>query len=184
MRHSMSRFQNGKLLSKFAKLQRCFHLLRGISILEILITHSLGALTKDIIFEWIHLSPEIYVAGTQKADMHVKLWYWANHFSVVALSYPFFYFYFFKCLFNFEIQKREGEREREKASGGGAESEGETENPKQAPHCQCKARFRAWTHKLWDHDLSWSQTLNQLSHSGAHHTPPLPATNSLKRGNM
>ena len=33
--------------------------------------------------------------------------------------------------------------------------------------CQHRARRRAWTHEPWDHDLSWSQTLNQLSHPGA-----------------
>ena len=37
----------------------------------------------------------------------------------------------------------------------------------QAPSRQPRARCRAWTHKPWDHDLSWSQMLNQLSHPGA-----------------
>lgn len=68
----MSRFQNGKLLSKFGKLQRCSHVWRRISILEILV-YTLGALTNDAIFERIYLAPEIYMAGTQRADVHVKL---------------------------------------------------------------------------------------------------------------
>ena len=33
----------------------------------------------------------------------------------------------------------------------------------QALSCQHRARHRAWTHKPWDHDLSWSRTLNRLS---------------------
>ena len=28
---------------------------------------------------------------------------------------------------------------------------------KQAPHCQCRDWHRAWTHELWDHDLSRNQ---------------------------
>ena len=53
--------------------------------------------------------------------------------------------------------------EREGASRGGAEKE-EKENPKQAPHCQVECG--AQTHELRDHDLSRSQTLSQLNHSG------------------
>ena len=37
----------------------------------------------------------------------------------------------------------------------------------QAPNCQHRARCRAQTHELWDHDLSWSQTPNWLSHPGS-----------------
>ena len=33
--------------------------------------------------------------------------------------------------------------------------------------CQHSPQHRAQTHKLWDHDLSWSQTLNRVSHPGA-----------------
>ena len=36
----------------------------------------------------------------------------------------------------------------------------------QAPSCQLRAWHRAWTHEVWDHDLSQSRTLNQLSHQG------------------
>ena len=38
----------------------------------------------------------------------------------------------------------------------GAERE-ESENPKQALCCQSRARCRAWSHLLWDHDLSWNK---------------------------
>ena len=37
----------------------------------------------------------------------------------------------------------------------------------QALSCQHRAQHGAWTNKLWDYDLSWSWTLNQLSHPGA-----------------
>ena len=37
----------------------------------------------------------------------------------------------------------------------------------QALNCQHRAWHGAWTHELWDHDLSRSQTLNRLSHPGA-----------------
>ena len=36
----------------------------------------------------------------------------------------------------------------------------------QAPHYQHTARCGAQTHEPWEHDLSWSRTLNQLSHPG------------------
>ena len=38
----------------------------------------------------------------------------------------------------------------------------------QVPSCQHTAKHGAWTHKLWDQDLSWSQLLNLLSQPGAH----------------
>ena len=40
-------------------------------------------------------------------------------------------------------------------------------NRLQALNCQHRALHGARTHELWDHDLSWSRTLNQLSHPGA-----------------
>ena len=55
--------------------------------------------------------------------------------------------------------------ERAHMSRGGAERG--RENPKPALHGQCRAQHRAWTRELRDHDLSQSQTLNQLSHPGA-----------------
>ena len=60
--------------------------------------------------------------------------------------------------------------ERDNVSRGGAEREGDTESEagsRPALSCQHRAQCGAWTHELRDHDLSWSQTLNQLSHPGA-----------------
>ena len=73
------------------------------------------------------------------------------------------------------IFERERERERERASAHtqrrGREREGDRIWSRlQALSCQHRDRRGAQTHKLWDHDLSWSQTLNRLSHPGA---PPL-----------
>ena len=41
-----------------------------------------------------------------------------------------------------------------------------TEDSKWALCWQQRAWCRAWTHKLWDHDLSWSLIPNWLSHPG------------------
>ena len=55
----------------------------------------------------------------------------------------------------------------DRASRGGAEREGDTiQSRLQALSNQHRAWRRAQTHKLWDHDVSQSRTLNQLSHSG------------------
>ena len=43
----------------------------------------------------------------------------------------------------------------------------------QALSCQHRARCGARTHKPLNHDLSWSQMLNQLSHPGTPRTPDL-----------
>ena len=65
------------------------------------------------------------------------IWY-LNYFS---LSFKFIYF----------------ERDRDCMSEGGAERGRERENPKQALHCQHRARCRVQTHKLRDGDLSQNQ---------------------------
>ena len=41
----------------------------------------------------------------------------------------------------------------------------------QAPSCQHRDQCRAHTHEPWDHDLSWSRTLNWLSHPGSQRAP-------------
>ena len=66
-------------------------------------------------------------------------------------------FFFFKFIYFWE---------REKAQVGEGQTMREKENPKQAVCCQRGAWCGAWIHKPWDHDLSWSQTLNPLSHPG------------------
>ena len=50
--------------------------------------------------------------------------------------------------------------------GGGGQRDRETQNPKQAPgsELQHRAWHGAWTHELWDHDLSCRWTFNQMSH--------------------
>ena len=66
------------------------------------------------------------------------------------------------------IFDRERERERARMSGGGAErGRHRIWSRLQAPSCQHRARCGAPTHEPWDHDLSRSQKLNQLSHPGA-----------------
>ena len=56
----------------------------------------------------------------------------------------------------------EGQRERERKRG-----RHRIQSRLQALSCQHRAWCRAQTHELWDHDLSWSWTLNRLSHPGA-----------------
>ena len=58
------------------------------------------------------------------------------------------------------------ERQRQSTSRGGAETEGDTESEAGSRLGQHRARCRARTHELWDHDLSQSRTPNRLSHPG------------------
>ena len=72
-----------------------------------------------------------------------------------------------KC-FNVFERERERERERRRVSGGGAErGRPRIRSRLQALSCQHTAWHGAWTHKPWDHDLSRSWMLNQLSYPGA-----------------
>ena len=50
---------------------------------------------------------------------------------------------------------------------GEEQREREAEDLKCTLHWQQRAWCRAWTHKLWDHCLSQSRTLNPLCHPGA-----------------
>ena len=53
----------------------------------------------------------------------------------------------------------------ERAQAGEEQKERGTEDLKHAPRCwQQWSQCGAWTHKLWDHDLSQSWTFNWLSH--------------------
>ena len=62
------------------------------------------------------------------------------------------------------------ETERDRAWGGEGQRGGDRIGSRlQDPSCQHRARHGARTHKLQDHDLNQSRTLNQLSHPG---TPP------------
>ena len=64
----------------------------------------------------------------------------------------------------------ERERESTRMSRGGAGWEGETENPRQIPHCQCKAWLEPTNHDIMTWAEIKSQTLNRLRHPG---TPSL-----------
>ena len=63
----------------------------------------------------------------------------------------------FVCLL---VYKREIETEAECEQGMGRKRETEFEAVSKALHCQHRAWCGAWTHELWDHDLSWRWTLN------------------------
>ena len=59
----------------------------------------------------------------------------------------------------------------ERACKWGRFRERRRKNPKQSPHWQETEWRGDQTHEMWDHDVSWSQMLNQLSHqvSPPHH---------------
>ena len=57
-------------------------------------------------------------------------------------------------------------RERQHVNRGRGRQTGR-QDLKRAPCWQQRVWCGARTHKPWDHDLSWSQKLNQLSHPGA-----------------
>ena len=80
--------------------------------------------------------------------------------------------YFFLFIFIFEERERE-ERETWNTSGGRGRQRRRQriQSRLQALRCQHRARCGARTHGMRDHDLSQSQMLNQLSHSGAPHSP-------------
>ena len=75
--------------------------------------------------------------------------------------YLFYFILFF--IFLMFIFEREWETEDER---GRSRERGRhrIRNRLQAPSCQYRACRGAWTHKPWDHDPSWSWTLNWLSH--------------------
>ena len=79
-------------------------------------------------------------------------------------------------------RQRQRDREREIQSvsrGGGHQRERKIQNPKQAPGSELSAQSPMWGLNpwTWDHDLSWSQMLNWLSHPGT----PIISQGSLSR---
>ena len=72
-----------------------------------------------------------------------------------------FEFFFNVYLF---LRQRETEHEQGRSRERGRHRIG---NRLQALSCQHRAWRGARTHGPWDHDLSWSRTLNQPSHPGA-----------------
>ena len=99
-------------------------------------------------------------------------------FKLFAEWYFFYQLYFFKKIFLMFVS--ETERDRAWVGGGGRErGRHRIRSRLQALSCQQGAWREAQTHKPWDHDLSWSWSLNRLSHPGDPHqlyfwsTPPL-----------
>ena len=87
---------------------------------------------------------------------------------------PFLSFSFFNVYLFLRERERETETETEtETQTGHKQGRGrEGGRPRirsrlQALSCQHRAGGRAQIHEQWDHDLSWSQTFNHLSHSGA-----------------
>ena len=74
----------------------------------------------------------------------------------------------FLNFFKFKVYLFLREREREREQGRGRETwRHRIWSRRQSLNRQHRAQCGAWTHKLWDHDLSWSRMLTQLSHWGA-----------------
>ena len=70
----------------------------------------------------------------------------------------------FSCFYLF-LKVRERETEHEKGRSRERRRH-RIRSRLQALSCQHRAQSGAWTHVPWDHDLSWSWTLNRLSHPG------------------
>ena len=87
----------------------------------------------------------------------------------LCIHHRIFSFYSYICILFTNLLNVYLFFERESTSGEGTERNRDTESEAgcKALSCQQRARCRAWTHKPWDHDLSWSWTFNQLSHPGA-----------------
>ena len=89
---------------------------------------------------------------------------WLQGLYVATNRLNFFSFYSFLKKFIYLFWKRERER---KWAGEGQIKRG-AEDPKQAFCWPQRVQCGAWTHELWDHDLSHqSRMLNRLSHLGA-----------------
>ena len=115
-------------------------------------------------FSWLsHVLVTLYKLLTFSKPQSTRLWKRDNDNHFKGLFWKLHYF--FKCLFIFEKGR---ERETDRAWAGEGSKRG-TEDPKQALCWQQRAQCRAWTHKPQDHDLSWSQMLNQLNHPGTSH---------------
>ena len=97
-------------------------------------------------------------------------WQIFDYFQLLAFTNKFiwiFMYRFFQKIYLF-IFEREGETESEWRRHR-ERGRHRIQSRPQAPNCQHRARCRARTHKPWDHDLSQSWLLNQLSHPGTPH---------------
>ena len=88
------------------------------------------------------------------SDEHCQFFYVGKK----GLYFPFFSFFFPLFL---------RERDRAWVGEGQRERERDRQTDRQTHSCQHRAPCRAQTHEMWDHDLSQSWMLNQLSHPGA-----------------
>ena len=84
----------------------------------------------------------------------------SNHSCIHVINWSW-YIYFFNVYLFLRDRERQHERGRGREIG-----RHRTWRRLQALSCQHRARRGARTHKLWDHDLSRSWKLNQLSHLG------------------
>ena len=76
-------------------------------------------------------------------------------------------FYLIFCNVYFCESDRERDRDREWAGEGGERGRHRIQRRLQALSCQHRSQRGARTHEPWDHDLSWGQMLNQLTHPSA-----------------
>ena len=119
----------------------------------------------DLLIQWHDLKWTYH--PTCKERKRVKLPLWSNSLEMRTLRisiWTLFYFIFnFLMIIYFWERDRQTECEQERGRERGRHR---IESRLQAQSCQHRVRPGAWTHKPWDHDLSWSHMPNQLSHPG------------------
>ena len=131
--------------------------------------------SKQALFSPTHLSdrPSLPAAPLGSHTLPcLHLWPQLLCFHNLSLSLGLLLFFFFLfSFFNVYLFLRQRERDRVRAGEGQRERGGHRIWSRlQALSCQHRAWHRAQTHEPWDHDLSWSWTLNQLSHPGTPYT--------------
>ena len=91
--------------------------------------------------------------------------FWSGNMLCNRICHIESFFFCFKLLFSF-VRQRETEHQWGRSRERGRHR---IRGMFQALSCQHWAQREAQTHELWDHDLSQSRALNQLSHPGARH---------------
>ena len=94
-----------------------------------------------------------------EAKYIARLQFMTEHSLLLLLLFNFFNVYSF-------LRQRETEHEQGRTR---ERRRHRIRSRLQAPSCQHRAQRRASTHRVRDHDLSRSWTLNRLSHPGAPH---------------